>query len=169
MVIWVLRLIGPNTGMDRLTEYCREEFGKFRIFLTKKSAENREFSVVYGSCYDCIFRLHLYVYSLFHTDNTTITVSYEDTTHIRDIDDRNRVYIPVMTENVIISCDADMALWTYNPTDISQQTDIPNPLMIDLFTLQYGIDYFCTDVNINNKRVLVNIVILYAYGELYSD
>ena len=108
-------------------------------------------------------------YSLFHTDNTTITVSYEDTTHIRDIDDRNSVYIPVMTENVIISYDADMALWNYNPTDISQQTNIPNPLMIDLFTLQYAITYFCTDVNINNKKVVVMRVRLYAYGGLYSD
>ena len=74
-----------------------------------------------------------------------------------------------MTENVMISCDADMALWSYNPTGISQQTNIPNPLMIDLFTLQYGINYFCTDVDINNRRVIVNRVRLRAYGELYSD
>ena len=109
------------------------------------------------------------LYSLFNTDNTTITVSYEDTTHIRDNDDINRVYIPVMTENVMISCDADMALWSYNPTGISQQTNIPNPLMIDLFTIQYDTVYFCTDVNINNERVTVKAVRLRAYGELYSD
>ena len=109
------------------------------------------------------------LYNQFDTDNTTITVSYEDTTHIRDIDDRNSVYIPVMTENVIISCDADMALWNYNPAGISQQTNIPNPLIIDLFTLQYATVYFCTDVNINNRRVIVNAITLRAYGELYSD
>ena len=109
------------------------------------------------------------LYSLFHTDNTTITVSYEDTTHVRDIYGRNSVYIPVMTENVMISCDADMALWTYSPTDISQQTSIPNPLMIDLFTIQNATDYYCTDVNINNERIIVNRVTLRAYGELYSD
>ena len=108
-------------------------------------------------------------YSLFHTDNTTITVSYGDITHVRDIDDRNSVYIPVMTENVMISCDADMALWTYSLAGISQQTNIPNPLMLDLFIIQYDTDYFCTDVDINNERALVNIVRLRAYGELYSD
>ena len=106
------------------------------------------------------------LYIPFHKDNTTITVSYEDTTHIRD-SFYSVVYIPVMTENVMISCDADMALWDYNPTGISQQTNIPNPLMIDLFTLQYAAYYYCTDVNINNKKVVVKSVRLRAYGELY--
>ena len=69
----------------------------------------------------------------------------------------------------MISCDADMALWSYNPTGISQQTNIPNPLMIDLFTIQYAIAYFCTDLNINNRRVIVNTIKLEAYGELYSN
>ena len=111
----------------------------------------------------------MYVYSLFHTDNSTITVSYEDITHIRDNDDRNSVYIPVMTENVMISCDVDIALWNYNPTDISQQTSIPNPLMIDLFTIQYAVVYYCTDVDINNMRLNVKTITLRAYGELYND
>ena len=102
------------------------------------------------------------------TDNTTITVSYEDTTHIRDIDDRDNVYIPVMTENVMISCDADMALWSYDPT-IQLQTNITNPLTIDLFTIQFVTYYFCTDVDINDRRVAVKSVTLRAYGELYSD
>ena len=69
----------------------------------------------------------------------------------------------------MISCDADMALWSYTPTNISQQTNIPNPLMIDLFTLQYATVYSCTDVNINNRRDIVNGVTLRIYGELYSD
>ena len=69
----------------------------------------------------------------------------------------------------MISCDADMALWSYSPTGISQQTNIPNPLMIDLFTIQYATAYFCTDVDINNRRVIVKTVRLRAYGELYSD
>ena len=68
----------------------------------------------------------------------------------------------------MISCDADMALWTYYPTGISQQTDIPNPLMIDLYTIQYAIVYFCIGM-INNERVTVNAITLRAYGELYSD
>ena len=74
-----------------------------------------------------------------------------------------------MTENVVISCDADMALWNYNPSGISQQTDVPNPVMIDLFTIQYATDYSCTNMGINNRRVIVNTVTLKAYGELCSD
>ena len=66
----------------------------------------------------------------------------------------------------MISCDADLALWNYNPTGISQQTNIPNPRIINVFTIQYATDYSCTDVNINNKRVIVKNVELRAYGEL---
>ena len=74
-----------------------------------------------------------------------------------------------MTGNVVISCDADMAKWNYNPSYISQQTDVPNPVMIDLFTIQYAAGYSCTNVGINNRRVIVNTVTLKAYGELCSD
>eukprot|EP00800_Vazella_pourtalesii_P003166 TRINITY_DN131_c0_g1_i4.p1 TRINITY_DN131_c0_g1~~TRINITY_DN131_c0_g1_i4.p1 ORF type:complete len:543 (-),score=119.79 TRINITY_DN131_c0_g1_i4:298-1926(-) len=96
--------------------------------------------------------------------NTTITVSHGDITHIRDIADRNNVYIPVMTENVMISCDADSALWNYSPTGLSPQSDVPNPLTIDLFTLQYATTYFCTNTDIYNDRIIVKMVTLKAYG-----
>ena len=36
--------------------------------------------------------------------------------------------MPVMTENVLVSCDADNALWNYNPTGVSPQSDVPNPV-----------------------------------------
>ena len=74
-----------------------------------------------------------------------------------------------MTENIIISCDADMAKWIYRPTGLTEQTDVPNPVLIDLFTIQYATGYSCTNVDVNNKRVIVNTVTLKAYGELCSD
>ena len=66
----------------------------------------------------------------------------------------------------MISCNADMALWIYNPAGISYKINIPNPLMIDLFTLQYATDYYCTNVDTKNRRVIVKRVTLRAYGEL---
>ena len=79
------------------------------------------------------------------------------------------MYIPVITENIMISCDADSALWNYNPTGLSPQSNVPNPVTIDLFTLQYATDYFCTNMDISNYRVIVKSVTLKAYGELGSD
>ena len=79
------------------------------------------------------------------------------------------MYIPVMTENVMISCDADSALWSYHPTGLSPQSNVPNPVMIDLFTLQYAITYFCTNTDMYNYRVIVKMVTLKAYGELCSN
>ena len=73
-----------------------------------------------------------------------------------------------MTENVVISCDADTALWSYNPTGVAQQTNVANPVMIDIFTIQYATAYSCTSVGING-RVTVSSVALRAYGELRSD
>ena len=74
-----------------------------------------------------------------------------------------------MTENVLVSCDADNALWNYNPTGVSPQSDVPNPVTIDLFTIQYAIGYSCTNEDINNNRVIVKSVTLKAYGELCSN
>ena len=74
-----------------------------------------------------------------------------------------------MTENVVISCDADTALWYYNPDGLTLQANIANPVMIDLFTIQYATAYICTNVDINNWRVTVSSVTLRAYGELCSD
>ena len=79
------------------------------------------------------------------------------------------MYILVITENVMISCDADSALSNYDPTGLSLQSNIPNPVTIDLFTLQYAITYFCTNTDIYNYRVIVKSVTLKAYGELCSD
>ena len=80
------------------------------------------------------------------------------------------MYIPVITENIMISCDADSALWNYNPTGVSPQINSqPNPVMIDLFTLQYAITYFCTNTNIYNNKVIVKSVTLKSYSELCSD
>ena len=73
-----------------------------------------------------------------------------------------------MTENVSISCDADSALWNYH-TGVSLQSNIPSPVTIDLFTLQYAITYFCTNTDFYNHRVIVKSVTLKAYGELCSD
>ena len=106
---------------------------------------------------------------LFHIDNTTIAVSHGNITHIRDIENRDYLYIPVMTENVSISCDADMALWNYIPTGVSLQSNVPNPETIDVFTLQYATTYFCTNTDIYNYRVIVKSVTLKSYGELGSD
>ena len=74
-----------------------------------------------------------------------------------------------MTENVVISCDANLVLWNYNPTGVAQRTNVANPVMIDLFTIQYATDYSCTNMDINNWRVIVSSVTLRAYGELCSD
>ena len=73
-----------------------------------------------------------------------------------------------MTENILISCDGDNALWNYRPTGIPEQRK-PNPVTIDLFTLQYATGYSCTDEDINNDRVIVKSVTLKAYGELCSS
>ena len=79
------------------------------------------------------------------------------------------MYVPVMTENVMISCDADSALWNYFPIAVPVLTNESNPVTIDLFTLQYATGYSCTDENINNNRKIVKYISLMAYGELCSD
>ena len=43
---------------SRLTDYCREEFGKFRTLLTKKSAEIGQFSGEKGR-FGCFLRSYL--------------------------------------------------------------------------------------------------------------
>ena len=74
-----------------------------------------------------------------------------------------------MTENVMISCDANSALWNYHPTGVSPQSNVPNPATIDLVTLQYVITYFCTNTDINQYRAIVKYISLKAYGELGSN
>ena len=79
------------------------------------------------------------------------------------------MYVPVMTENVSINCDAEVAEWNYDPTGVSLQTNIPSPVTIDLLTTQYAITYFCTNTDIYNYRIIAKSVTLKAYGELCSD
>ena len=81
---------------------------------------------------------HYYICYIF-SDNTTITVSYGDTVYVRDITNRDTVRIPVMTESVTISCDAEGGEWAHDG-----QSGIDNPVRIDLFTIANAEYYDCT-------------------------
>ena len=77
-------------------------------------------------------------------DNTTITVSYSSTTHVRDITNTNSVLIPVMTDNVAISCDAEEGKWSYYIGQTgTAHTGASNPVNIDLFTKEYALTFDC--------------------------
>ena len=93
---------------------------------------------------------------LYHLDNTTITVSYGTETHIVNI---TPVLIPVMTENVILNCDAESAEWAYS------QTLRQNPLTLDLYTKMYAKIFYCTNMDTTTSRRVVHSVTLAAIGK----
>ena len=99
-------------------------------------------------------------YTLPSLDNTTITVSYGTETHIVNITNEMPVLIPVMTENVILNCDAESAEWTYSQTPIGQ-----NPLTLDLYTKMYAKIFYCTSMDTTTSRRIVHNVTLSAIGK----
>ena len=108
----------------------------------------------------------LYNYTFHTSDNTTITVSYRDTVYVRDITNRERVPLPVMTEGVVISCDAEGGEWSYQKSStgmgLSGQV---NPINIALFTLEYSVTFECTKIDPSGARRTVHRVTLQAVGE----
>ena len=108
----------------------------------------------------------LYIYTFHTSDNTTITVSYRDTVYVRDITNRERVPLPVMTEGVVISCDAEGGEWSYQKSStgmgLSGQV---NPINIALFTLEYSVTFDCTKIDPSGARRTVHRVTLQAVGE----
>ena len=103
---------------------------------------------------------YIHIYTFHISDNTTITVRYGDTVYIRDITNRERVPLPVMTEGVVISCDAEGGEWNY-----SGQSTLANPISIDLFTLEYSVTFACTKRDPSGARRTVHRVTLQAVGE----
>ena len=99
-------------------------------------------------------------YTLTSLDNTTITVSYGTETHIVDITNKMTVLIPVMTENVILNCDAESAEWIY------PQTLRQNPLtLVDLYTKMYAKKLYCTSMDTTTSIHKVHSVTLSAIGK----
>ena len=70
------------------------------------------------------------------------------------------VLIPVMTENVILNCDAESAEWTYSENLIGQ-----NLLTIDLYTKKDAKKFYCTNIDITTSRRVVHSVTLAAIGK----
>ena len=70
------------------------------------------------------------------------------------------ILIPVMTENVILNCDAESAEWTYSETSIGQ-----NSLTIDLYTKKHAKIFYCTNMNTTALRRIVHSVTLAAIGK----
>ena len=99
-------------------------------------------------------------YILPSLDNTTITVSYGTETHILSITNEMPILIPVMTENVVLYCDAESADWTYSDTPIGQ-----NPLTLDLYTRMYEKVFYCTNMDGTTSRRVVHSVRLAAIGK----
>ena len=99
-------------------------------------------------------------YTLPYLDNTTITVSYGAETHILSITNEIPILIPVMTENVILYCDAESAEWTY-----SDASDRQNLLTLDLYTKMYAKIFNCTNMNTTTSRRVVHSVTLAAIGK----
>ena len=99
-------------------------------------------------------------YILPSLDNTTITVSYGTETHILSITNEMPILIPVMTENVVLYCDAESADWTYSQTPIGH-----NPLTLDLYTKMYTKNFYCTNMDDTTSRRIVHSVRLAAIGK----
>ena len=99
-------------------------------------------------------------YTLPSLDNTTITVSYGTETHIVNITNEMPVLIPVMTENVILNCDAQSAEWIYSQTPIGQ-----NPLTLGLYTKMYAKIFYCANMDTTTSRRIVHSVTLAAIGK----
>ena len=66
-----------------------------------------------------------------------------------------------MTENVAISCDAEGGeLSYYRHTGITHTAIVTNPLMIDLFTIEYEAYFYCNSTKSSKTFHSVNIVAL---------
>ena len=104
----------------------------------------------------------------YHTDNTTIVVSYKDIVHVREITNNNPVIIPIMTESVVISCDAEGGKWTYRQSTGARLTGVANPITIDLFTLEYVLRFECTKRDSLGSNRNIHKVDILAVGELYE-
>ena len=101
-------------------------------------------------------------------DNTTITVSYSSTTHVRDITNTDSVLIPVMTENVVISCDAEGGEWYYYGQTGTIHTRVSNPVNIDLFTKEYALTFECRKRESTSGFRTVHSVTVVAVGEYFD-
>ena len=99
-------------------------------------------------------------YTLTSLDNTTITVSYGTETHIVNITNETPILIPVMTENVILNCDAQSAEWIYSQTLFGQ-----NPLTLDLYTKMYAKIFYCANMDTTTSIHKVHSVTLAANGK----
>ena len=99
-------------------------------------------------------------YTLPYLDNTTITVSYGAENHILSITNEIPILIPVMTENVVLYCDAESAEWMYSNTSVEQ-----NPLTLDLYTKMYSKIFYCTNMDTTTSRRVVHSVTLAAIGK----
>ena len=87
-------------------------------------------------------------------------MSYGTETHILSITNEIPVLIPLMTENVILNCDAESAEWTYSDTSVGQ-----NPLTLDLYTKMYSKIFNCTNMDTTTSRRVVHSVTLAAIGK----
>ena len=112
--------------------------------------------------------LYRYLNNSYHTDNTTIVVSYKDIVQVREITNNNPVLIPVMTESVAISCDAEGGKWTYAQPTRARLTGVANPITIDLFTLEYVLRFECTKRDSTGSNRNIHNVDIHAVGELYE-
>ena len=77
-----------------------------------------------------------------------------------------QVPIPVMTEDVTLSCDAGTTVeWSYQTNSMTGQ----NPLTLDIFTKELGGVFNCKDVNSPNKMYeFVNLQPIGKYSILRS-
>ena len=87
-------------------------------------------------------------------------MSYGAETHILSITNEIPILIPVMTENVVLYCDAESAEWTY-----SDASDEQNPLTLDLYTRMYSEIFNCTNMDTTTSRRVVHSVTLAAIGK----
>ena len=104
----------------------------------------------------------------YHTDNTTIVVSYKDIAQVREITNNSPVLIPIMTESVVISCDAEGGKWSYRQSTGARLTGVANLITIDLFTLEYVLRFECTKRDSSGSNRNIHNVDIFAVGELYE-
>ena len=71
------------------------------------------------------------------------------------------IAIPVMTQNVVLSCGVEAAKWSYSTIQGSNELE-SSPLTIDLFTIENDTDYTCRDM----EGRIVRSVTLFAIGKL---
>ena len=68
-----------------------------------------------------------------------------------------------MTENVVISCDAEGGEWDYIGQTGTTLNGVANPVTIDLFTIEYAGNFYCKSAS--GSRKLFHKVYIVAVGK----